>query len=349
MTVLADGDVRGFYAALNIDLPGWADRYASTTCFAAPEEHTNGDRSPSTSVNLSNGRYRCWGCGARGGAYDAALIAGHTPRSAMELLITYGLAERRQGPGSSVHPPVVAHRRASAPKAPPPRPGLKIGKREIGDADVAQWVTGLAERPTLVGRICRARGWQYAAMRKLELGIEVRIEDGTERLGRLTIPVRNADGELRGVLRYRLPWRSFGTKMVTASGTRLGLIPHPAREPSTHVILVEGPPDAIAARSHGLPAIAVPGTDAWKPDWAALLAGRTVTVIMDADRVGRAAAARIQNDLDGIAQVTVVDLAPGREDGYDLTDALRDARQNETVAAEPPAALGILQPYRAAP
>jgi len=127
------------------------------------------------------------------------------------------------------------------------------------------------------------------------------------------------------------------------------LIPHPAREPSTHVILVEGPPDAIAARSHGLPAIAVPGTDAWKPDWAALLAGRTVTVIMDADRVGRAAAARIQNDLDGIAQVTVVDLAPGREDGYDLTDALRDARQNETVAAEPPAALGILQPYRAAP
>jgi DNA primase len=136
--------------------------------------------------------------------------------------------------------------------------------------------------------------------------------------------------------------------MVTASGTRLGLIPHPAAEPSRHVLLVEGPPDAIAARSHGLPALAVPGTDAWKPDWAPLLAGRTVTIIMDADRVGRNAATRIARDLADLAEVKVVDLAPERDDGYDLTDALRDHRRSGTVA-KPPAFADVLQPYRAAP
>ena len=53
-------------------------------------------------------------------------------------------------------------------------------------------------------------------------------------------------------------------KMRAVAGTRLGLIPHPAPNASNHIILVEGPPDMIAARSAGLPAIAIPGTSAWQ-------------------------------------------------------------------------------------
>jgi hypothetical protein len=78
----------------------------------------------------------------------------------------------------------------------------------------------------------------------------------------------------------------------------------------------------IAARSHDLPAIAVPGTQAWRSGWADLLAGRDVTVVMDADPPGRAAARRIAADLASRAEVRIVDLAPGRGDGYDLTDRL---------------------------
>jgi hypothetical protein len=51
-TTLPDADIRGFYAALGIELPGWAQREASVRCFAAPDAHARGDRDPSCSVNV---------------------------------------------------------------------------------------------------------------------------------------------------------------------------------------------------------------------------------------------------------------------------------------------------------
>ena len=95
--------------------------------------------------------------------------------------------------------------------------------------------------------------------------------------------------------------------------------------------LVEGPSDMLAARSAGLPAIAVPGTHAWRTEWASEFAGRAVTVVMDADRPGRDAALRIARDLEqhGAARVRILELAAGRDDGYDLSDWLR--------AGQPPA------------
>ena len=80
----------------------------------------------------------------------------------------------------------------------------------------------------------------------------------------------------------------------------------------------------IAARSRGLPAIAVPGDHAWQPAWAPLLAGRHIQIVMDADKQGRTAAMRIAHDLADHAPAQIVDLAPLREDGYDLTDWLLD-------------------------
>jgi hypothetical protein len=80
----------------------------------------------------------------------------------------------------------------------------------------------------------------------------------------------------------------------------------------------------IAARSRGLPAIALPGTDCWRSEWAPLFSGRHITIVMDADRQGRALAARIAGDLGDHAEAAVVELAPDREDGYDLTDWLQD-------------------------
>jgi hypothetical protein len=43
----------------------------------------------------------------------------------------------------------------------------------------------------------------------------------------------------------------------------------------------------ISARSRGLPAVGVAGDHAWEAEWAGLLAGRHVSVIMDCDRAGR--------------------------------------------------------------
>ena len=156
-------------------------------------------------------------------------------------------------------------------------------------------------------------------MLELELGVD---------RGRITIPVRDDERRLIGMLRYQ-PWpQPTEPKMLAAAGSRRALLPHPAAEPSTHVLLVEGEPDMIGARSCGLPAIAVPGVDAWRRPWAQLLAGREVTVIMDCDERGRAAAAAIESDLSSLGAVRVLGLAPDRNDGYDLTDWLRQRERS---------------------
>jgi hypothetical protein len=75
----------------------------------------------------------------------------------------------------------------------------------------------------------------------------------------------------------------------------------------------------ISARACGMPALAVPGDQAWDSAWALGFEDRDVTIVMDADRAGRPAAQRIQGDL--VARtVTIADRAPDRQDCYDLID-----------------------------
>jgi hypothetical protein len=312
MTVLATGDIRGFYASLGVVVSDGAVHEVAVKCFASPESHKHGDRSPSASISLVNGAWCCHACGARGGAYDAALALGHTPRGAIDLMVTHGLVERRSGPISPSRDRVQSAlpRAHARPPAAPQRPRL-----EATDADVARWQSSLSRRPALISRLAHERGWRYGVMCELEVGLDASA--------RVTIPIRTATGDLQGVLRYQ-PLRTHGPKMLAVRGTRLGLIPHPAREPAPHVILVEGPADMIAARSSGLAAIAVSGTYAWRSEWAPAFAGRHVTVVMDCDRPGREAASRIASDLAPSSDVAVLDLDPARTDGYDLTDALLD-------------------------
>ena len=85
------GDVRGFYAALGVPLPAWAHTEAPVRCFADPDAHRHEDRNPSCSVNLHSGAFNCHGCGAHGGAYDAALATGRSPREAIDLMVKNGL------------------------------------------------------------------------------------------------------------------------------------------------------------------------------------------------------------------------------------------------------------------
>lgn len=311
---LPGADVRGFYHQLGIALPNAPRADVSIRCFADPDTHRRADRDPSCSVNTITGTWRCHGCGARGGAYDAALAKGHTPRSAIDLMIAHGLTERRgrlqtarellQGPRcppATYTPPARAARHDQATAATLP----------VTEHDVARWQEALSRRLGVLARLAEERGWRYQTMRALELGIDC---------GRITIPIRDANRALRGLLRYQ-PQPTRHPKMLAASGSRLGLIPHPSTESSEHILLVEGPPDMIAARSRGLPAIAVPGDHAWQPAWARMLAGRRITIVMDADAPGRAAAARIAHDL---PHAEIVDLAPNHYDGRDLTDWLNE-------------------------
>ncbi|MGH2887842.1 MAG: hypothetical protein ACRDPA_34955 [Solirubrobacteraceae bacterium] len=84
----------------------------------------------------------------------------------------------------------------------------------------------------------------------------------------------------------------------------------------------------IAARSRGLAAITAPRFDGWRTAWASVFAGRWVVVVLDWDEQGRAAAA-ITKDIKRVSLARALDLAPERDDGYDLMDQL--------AGGEPPA------------
>jgi hypothetical protein len=326
---MAGSDVRGFYDALGIELPGWAHTEAPVRCFADPEAHKREDRDASCSVNLYSGAFNCHGCGARGGVYDAALARGRSPRQAIDLMVTHGLTERRPRDTSRTSSSPVStrdtsrsparqrtQRRAQAATAPA---SLAVTREEV-----QEWAERLERSPALLARLERERGWSRRALVELEVGF-----DGE----RITVPIwrpaapadRSEGAVLQGLLRLRLDRRER-PKVSAVPGTRLGLLPPPAstRRREGRVLLVEGPSDMLAARSAGLPAIAVPGANAWRSEWANALHGRTVIVVMDCDRPGRQAAARIAEDLDRRGIVAGIrDLAPDRQDGYDVSDWLR--------------------------
>ena len=308
---LDGADIRGFYAALGIDLPHWAAFEAPVRCFADPGAHRRGDRQPSFSVNLASGAWNCHGCDASGGAYDSAIQLGHDPRSAIDLMVRFGLVERRR---ASPKRRSGSRRRS---RLQPTRNRAEAPAFEISEDEVGRWRSSLERQPLLLQRLASERSWSPSTIRAFEIGID---------RNRITIPVRDERSRLVGLLRCRAWGEHRTTKMLAAGRSQRRLLPHPAMESSRQIILVEGEPDMLAARSHELPAIALPGVEGWHTEWAGLFAGRDVAIVMDADHQGRAAARRIAEDLGPEAKTTIVDLDPAREDGYDLTDWILDGQ-----------------------
>jgi hypothetical protein len=321
------GDVRGFYAALGVQPPEWADTEAPVRCFTTPDAHAHHDLRPSCSVNLHSGAFNCHGCGAHGGAYDAALALGRSPREAIDLMIEHGLTSRR--PGLDPTPGATASHGSARPtqsriRVPTP---AETSKRLAAPAlssssdDVRRWARALRDNGRLVARLRGERGWTSDTLWHWGIGF-----DGE----RITVPITDQRRAPQGVLRLRVhAWQK--PKVLAAAGSRLGLVPHPELVPGP-VVLVEGPSDMLAARSSGLPAIAVPGTHAWRAEWASALAGRDVTIVMDADRPGRDAAVRIAADLRqrGV-RAAVVELDPRRDDGYDLSDWIQAGNNPDLI------------------
>ena len=142
-STLAGADIRGFYHALGVELPDWATVEASVRCFADPDAHAHEDRDPSCSINLTHGAWHCWGCGAKGGAYDAALRLDRSPRQAMDLLVAFG--DRRAPPPAHA----ASSRRRRRPPQPPTQPGRPTTppspppRLRVDQRHVARWKSAL--------------------------------------------------------------------------------------------------------------------------------------------------------------------------------------------------------------
>jgi AAA domain len=198
-----------------------------------------------------------------------------------------------------------------------------------------------------------ARGWTEPAIERLELTYDPSS-------GLVGIPIRDAILDELGRLTYNpRPGRGNGRpKMQGPAGVPRQLFPPPEliRDGVDDVLVLEGEPDVVAAWSAGLVAIGVPGVGGWHPTDAARFRGPrwTVYVVFDCDTVGRSAAAEVAASLLELGvDVRMVDLAPDRDDGYDVTDylleqgvdALRELMAaSELYSTEPPGEAIVFEP-----
>ncbi len=133
-----------------------------------------------------------------------------------------------------------------------------------------------------------------------------------------------------------MPGANGERKSIADAGKSRDLWPNPATVPGDVLYVVEGEPDAATGSSLELPTVAVPGAAGWRPEWAARLADgrRRVVVIADSDPQGRKAAQRVAAAIaEHCPDVRVLDLAPARSDGFDLSDWAGEGHGAERASA----------------
>ena len=296
---------RAFYAEVGVALPGSATTGSvPVRCFANATAHKSDDRDPSCSVNLETAQWKCWACGAKVGAFDAAVALGRSRSDAAELAKRHNLfVTDREQPS------------ASQPRAKTRPPGSRLP----AEARIAAWRAALLSNELVVARLAELRGWTCDALNALELGYDAEwtSRDG----GPIVFVTRDAVGQLAGVEHYQPnPDKRVGKKLKAAAGSTRELFPAPEVLPiDQRVFVLEGGPDVVAMRSLGLHAVGVPGSEGWKSTWAPRFATREVVVCCDCDTEGRKLASRVATDLlPQAATVRVVDLDSTRDDGYDV-------------------------------
>jgi hypothetical protein len=190
---------------------------------------------------------------------------------------------------------------------------------ELGEDTVDSYRASLDGR--LLGRLEELRGWTPDVLARCGVGFDGEL---------VTFPYRDASGRLVGLARYQPnEERRNGSKLKADAGSRRDLFPPPETlsTEAGFVYLVEGEPDALRLLSVGIAACGYPGVNGWRRQYAERFRGQVVILAPDCDEPGGAAAERIARDLVAIAaDVRLLDLDPQADDGFDVSDFLREAR-----------------------
>ena len=130
--------VRSFYADLSVEVPDRPGENVPVRCFDAGA-HRHDDRNASASLNLAHGAFRCHGCGLKGGAFDAAVALGRSPREAMALLESHDLVADSQ--------PSARPSTAATPSRAQNGAGRAAGPPRCSEADLERYRAALAGAP----------------------------------------------------------------------------------------------------------------------------------------------------------------------------------------------------------
>ena len=261
------------------------------------------DKNASASVNFSKGVYHCNGATCGGGGTIDALI--------------HALDQRDDGSiGVASYDPFVqtnithineARSKRQAESAKP--------KAELSEARVKTWHDRLRADRHRLAYMLDKRGLTREILSSFQIGFEQPAQ-------RYTIPVRDAEGRLVNVRRYK-PEAIASEKLwnLTGYGSPPHLFPVQQLTMGDEILVVEGEMDALVCIRHGFHAVSgTGGALRWDGGWGRLFKGKHVVVCYDNDKEGRLGARKAAaNIAPHAASVVVLDpLMP--EDKSDVTD-----------------------------
>jgi len=322
---LADLVARVDLAALVEQYAGPGKRSGASVLFSCPNP-AHPDRHPSFEVNTRTNRARCYSaCGFSGDALD--LVAW------LEGLPTGEAAKRlRAHLGEWESPAPITRKKPAAP--------VREQRRAPLNGDTAAAVPEEIKTRRLA-EYCRFRGWPVSVVETFGLDV---VRDG---LGALRVRhnyfAPTPSGEWVTVWAQDRGPGSSAAKWLSTKGAPA--LPYNLRsleaEKLFAVVVTEGPADCITAHlaledQTGAAVIGIPGSNAWREEWAQLLDGLRVVICRDNDDAGQRFAENVHRTLDGAAVI----ITPRTKDlsGLLLEDGLDAVRELLLSAIGEPAA-----------
>lgn len=279
------------------------------------------DSNPSCGVDRFTGMFKCFACGAGGGWNTLARKIGAT-----ELQVKGG---RGRGRGSHLNLDKNGLRSIVEMKDDMARAFTKAGvvdpnkKREDKARPIVQpWP--------------ESQSWRSVDGERLAALGCVRVTDLMHNTLRIGLPVRDVGGDLLGYTCRALDPEDAEPKYAPLAANRAGwrkkelparealfMIDRVLEEDWEVIVLTEGPYDALHLWAHGIPAVAILGTNNWTTQKVAIVAGlglRAVVVMMDNDTSGRDAQDEIIQTLSPVVRVKGLALPEKVKDPGGLSD-----------------------------
>lgn len=281
------------------------------------------DKNPSASANPSKGRGGSWYCNKceEGGSITTLLKRiQDSPHDLPDEAAAYNPFEDDDDGDDAP---------ATAKEA--------TAKERLNEGKVVGWHDRLMSDPALLDSFMTKRGLTEDTLVKFQIGY-----DGERK--RFTIPIRDRDGNLVNVRRYRMG-AAQGQKMQNAlgHGSPPRLFPITVLPETGDVMVVEGELDALICIQNGFAAVSgTGGARRWDDSWSREFTGNHVYIMYDNDEDGRVGSKKAARSLSGpAASVHVMDPLVEDEKG-DITDFFVQGG----TASHLSLAMGMADPYQ---
>jgi len=257
----------------------------------------HGDTSPSFSINLSTGLYKCF-------VPTCKLYKGGNIQHFVAVLDDIPVSEAKSRLDEDFK------------KAYPTRKRRAVKNFPYTQEHIDERREFLLSSKKILDKIKEKCLWTEETIRKYDIGYD-------ENTGRVWIPIKE-DGAILNIRMYSPFSKNNKYTSVAGFGT-VSLFPiENARSDEQDVFIMEGEKDCILANQLGLHAVtSTGGAGSWRTEWKRVLAGKRVFFCYDRDKAGTEGAEKAAKTLIHIAKLVRVVNLDLDEKGADFTDYIK--------------------------